>query len=160
MNIFCVHDDPRIAAQMLCDKHVVKMVLESAQLMSTTYQHFGWPAPYKPTHRNHPCAVWLRAGAENYEWLREHARALAAEYTFRYGKRHKSAVVIDALWATPPFLPAGGTPHPQCVPDTYKSVNAVDAYRAYYIGDKASIATWNRGRPAPEWWSQGGPHAP
>ena len=70
MNIFYIDTCPVKAAQMQCDKHVVKMVLESAQMLCTAHHSF-WQhdVPYKPTHRNHPSAVWARSNSKHYDWL-------------------------------------------------------------------------------------------
>jgi hypothetical protein len=94
MNIFVVDTDPQVAARSLCDKHVIKMILESSQLLCTAFHELGVdfisPAYFlKATHRNHPCAIWTRETAGNYLWLARHNLALCGEYTFRYGKIHK-----------------------------------------------------------------------
>jgi len=78
MNIFILSQDPHKAAQYMCDKHVVKLLLESAQILSTVSQ-----GPYKPTHQNHPCTLWTAQGRDNYHWLVEHALELCREYTHR-----------------------------------------------------------------------------
>ena len=153
MNIFILHEHPRIAAQHQCDKHVVKMVLESAQMLCTVASLSNVQgAPYRETHKNHPCTIWARSSIQNWTWLLEHSFGLSAEYTYRYGKVHKSSAAI--LWASKncPSLPDTGlTPFAQAMPQQYKHADAVTAYRAYYIGEK-SFARWNRGRPAPAWW--------
>lgn len=119
MNIFHVHGDPKLAAQSLVDKHVVKMILESAQLLSTAHRVLDgiqeieskyvegslppryrkvkvWKLNdarenvlYKATHINHPSAIWCRQSIGNYDWLVEHFFALCEEYTYRYEKKHK-----------------------------------------------------------------------
>jgi hypothetical protein len=153
MNIFVLDPDPIQAARMLCDKHIPKMVLETAQLLCTTHAHFGHAVPYKPTHRNHPCAVWLRESRANYTWAWLHGCALADEYTHRYGKVHKSESVIESLRTPPSALGEyDQTPFVQCMPDEYRGHDAVLAYRRYYIGDKSRFARWGRGRLAPDWW--------
>ena len=68
MNIFYLAHNPTDCAQMHCDKHVVKMILETAQLLSTAHHERGSTAPYKSTHRNHPSAVWVRSGVKQYQW--------------------------------------------------------------------------------------------
>ena len=153
MNIFFVDRDPVIAAQSLCDKHVVKMVLESAQIMcSALYKHGQTNIPYKPTHKNHPCVVWAAVSRANFNWLSKHAKALCVEYTHRYGKIHKSEAVID--WCITHVFPYVGQPTPpaQAMPDQYKSLCPVKAYRTYYINDKLKNmdCRWSRRTP-PEW---------
>ena len=93
MNIFVLHPMPDIAARMQCDRHVVKMTLETAQMLSTAINELGGQAPYKSAHVNHPCSVWARETLSNFEWLWEHGINLAQEYTARYGKVHKSEAV-------------------------------------------------------------------
>ena len=84
MNIFVLDYNPKRAAQMQCDKHVVKMPLETAQILCSAFE--PGTAPYKRTHYNHPCSVWGRESKVNYKWLIEHGLALSDEYTYRYGK--------------------------------------------------------------------------
>ena len=163
MDIFVLDRDPVVAAQMQCDRHVVKMVLESAQMLSTAVNLLGGDARYKTAHVNHPCSVWARETAGNFLWLYDHGMALAKEYTERYGKRHKSEEVIqdcmyqwEAGWIWSGADPHLVTPHPLCMPDEYKTDDVVQSYRAYYLGDKVRFAQWNKTRPAPQWWAQGG----
>lgn len=156
MNIFVLDRDPTAAAQMQADKHVTKMVLETAQLLCSAFP--AGAAPYKRTHYTHPCGVWTRASWHNFAWLLCHGFALADEYTHRYGKVHKSREVIqwcadNVVSADIPMPSAGLTPFAQAMPDEYKRADAVEAYRAYYRGGKATIAYWRKNRPAPEWWS-------
>lgn len=147
MNIFRVDNDPIVAARMLCNRHVVKMVLETAQMLSTING-----GPYKPTHANHPCTLWAKASKCNYAWLALHGLALCDEYTARYSKRHKCEDIIEQLSAIPESIePLACTPQPLCMPDEYKRDSIVESYRAYYRGDKAYFATWPAGL-TPEWF--------
>lgn len=149
MNIFVLDSDPTKAAQYQCDRHVVKMVLESAQLLCAAHES----APYKRTHYNHPCAVWTRSSMSNYKWLLSHAYALAAEYKKRYGKEHKCVEVLD--WCRdndPMILDLGLTPFAQAMPDQYKNDDPVVAYRSYYINEKNKIAKWKHGN-VPAWYT-------
>lgn len=181
MNIFILDEDPDIAARHHCDKHVVKMILESAQMLSSSHW-MGWsqvlssPADlkqkqtkswllenvpydlqpaYSMTHVNHPCTIWARETRKNYEWLCVHAKSLCEEYTRRYGKRHKSEDVIDWLIEnTPPHLhncTRELTAFAQAMPDIYKNESAVIAYRSYYVGEKMSFAKWNHSE-TPQWF--------
>ena len=155
MKIFVLHPDPGIAARMQCDRHVVKMTLESAQMLSTAVNELGGQAPYKSAHVNHPCAVWVRESLGNFLWLYDHGMALAKEYTQRYGKVHKSEAVIQECMDKVRPLPLfnlSRTPHPLCMPDEYKSDDAVEAYRRFYIAAKAGFAQWNKTTEAPSWW--------
>ena len=145
MNIFMLADTPEESATLQCDKHVVKMPLETAQLLCSA--HPEGDAPYKRTHYNHPSAVWVRESIANYFWAVDHGLELCDEYHRRYGhkknKQHASRAVIEWAAANCPDLPnIGPTPMPQCMPDEFKDDDTVTAYRQYYKGDKAAIATW------------------
>jgi hypothetical protein len=152
LNIFAVDSDPVVAARSLCDAHVVKMILESAQMLCAA--HPQGVAPYKRSHYNHPCTIWARTNKANYEWLCQHGKALCEEYTIRYGKRHKSEDVIDWCMSNYSEIPNGSlTPHAQAMPDQYKKPCFVAAYRAYYIGEKSKFAKWKKRLP-PEWYAK------
>lgn len=141
MNIFYLDPDPVIAAQMQCDKHVVKMVLETAQILSTVLG-----GPYKPTHMHHPSVIWA---STQIEWTLRHFVGLLDEYKFRYDREHKCrSLVFDV----PEINDDPWTDPPQCMPVNYHQPDTVSAYRAYYRGDKARFAKWARGRAAPEWF--------
>ena len=159
MNIFYLDRNPRIAAQMMCDKHVVKMILESAQMLSTTHRVLDGDdvanskGLYKMAHKNHPSTIWVRTNAENYEWLWTHMDALMKEYTYRYDKRHATERLIEPLKQQPKCITSSGyIDPPQCMPDQCKKEDTVTSYRTYYIIEKVKIATWNKKRSAPKWW--------
>lgn len=158
MNIFVVDADPVVAARSLCDKHVVKMPSETAQMLCTVSWGFNVQAPYRVSHLHHPCIRWVETSGANWEWLVRHGLALCAEYTRRYGRIHASEAVIR--WAEV----AGGKPHDgpltpfvQAMPEKYQGPDAVRAYRAFYRGDKARFARWKPPSLAPEWWDIPGP---
>jgi len=171
MNIFVLDNDPVTAANMMCDKHIVKMILESCQLLSTAHHvcdgqkltitgkkvYFSYdcnkPNLLKAAMINHPCNVWARETRENYLWLWKHAYALCKEYTYRYGKVHKlEALLLNELHDAPKFIPKGKlTPFAQAMPDIYRDVNPVVAYRKYYINEKAKIAKWKNSQ-IPSWF--------
>lgn len=157
MNIFYVSSNPVIAAQELCDKHVVKMVLETTQILSTVLHRYGMGeiAPYKITHPNHPCVLWAGDSRSHWRWLLSHGEALSAEYTYRYEKVHKCDAYIKEMamvTTSIPFEKEGFLSPPQCMPEEYRHANTVEAYRRYYIGDKSSFAVWNNKRPQPLWF--------
>lgn len=154
MNIFVLDTDPALAAVAQCDKHVVKMPLETAQLLCTTAALNGaTDVRYKPTHRNHPCAIWARTSRANFDWLTAHGVALADEYTRRYGKTHASkSVIVDAIRHRVVIPDGALTPFAQAMPDAYRAVDVVAAYRAYYLGAKRDIATWRAPAVVPSWW--------
>ena len=156
MNIFYLDKSAVISAQYMCDKHVVKMILESAQLLCTAHHICPTDAErpekfYKKTHMNHPSAIWARASADNYLWLTAHAKALLSEYTHRYGKQHASTPVIRWCSANIPNIPSGKlTEMPQCMPDEYKMDDPVLGYRNYYKHGKAHLHNW-KNRSVPYW---------
>lgn len=156
MNIFVLHDDPKIAAEMHCDKHVVKMILESAQMLCTVANHLGFPdIPYKSTHLNHPCTVWARESKQNYIWLLDLFYSLHKEWQYRYNhtRLHKSIeklAYINFIEVADALPDLGLTPYAQAMPDHYRNKDAVKAYRAYYIGDKAGLLQYTK-RNKPEW---------
>ena len=126
MNIFYLDSDPVKAAQVQYNKHVVKMILESAQMLCTAHHHYdnGHNVPYKKAHYNHPSTIWCRQNASQYMWLYDHMIALGKEYTKRYKKTHltitKCAEVLKQL---PPTIPETiFTEPPQCMPDQYKVI--------------------------------------
>lgn len=136
MNIFYLSRDPVEAAQAQCDRHVVKMILETAQLLSTAHHELDGESPaYKPTHKNHPSAVWVRESLDHYEWTLYHLEALGREYERRYSKVHKTIRDhFKALQRPPVSLQGirGYQDPPQCMPDECKRSDAVLGYQVYY----------------------------
>ena len=152
MNIFFLHFAPRRAAEYHCDKHVVKMILETAQLLYTAHwivSPEGLPSnAYKKTHPNHPCAIWARASRANYVWLAELGMALCSEYTFRYSRVHLTEAHLRWLADHIPTLAdVGITKLPQAMPDVYKHRNPVRAYRSYYLGAKQRMLVYSSRSP-------------
>jgi hypothetical protein len=170
MNIFYLHNDPVICAEMHNDKHCIKMILEYAQLLSTAHrfldgvQSIGLsysgrkqtryvlsdsrePILYSATHINHPSAIWVRQSRDNYAWLWSLLNALCKEYTYRYGKIHKverEGLLLE-LW----YIPAKIAEHPTfteptpAMPDEVKVAgNSMASYRNYYINNKKHLASW------------------
>jgi len=155
MNIFVLDENPQIAAQMHNDKHVVKMILETAQLLCGVHHMTDsqYVIPYKLSHKNHPCSIWSRECIENYTWLCDLGIALCDEYQYRYGKRHKSLDVIEWALFYRPNLPTYGdiTPFALAMPDECKVNSAVESYRTYYIMHKKSLGSW-KNRKEPDWF--------
>lgn len=151
MNIFVLDKDVKKCAKYHCDKHVVKMLVEYTQLLSSTYYYTEQNelAPYKLTHKNHPCSVWTRKSLSNWLWLKELGLALYDEYKHRYNKQHKSGELLINL-QTPNLDDIGLTEHPQCMPIEYMDMDVVKAYRNYYIGDKLHFVKY-KNRPLPDW---------
>ena len=180
MNIFYLDEDVSKAAQYHNDKHCVKMILEYAQLMSTAHRVLDGikynslsktgrkviryklennneeNTIYKACHIQHPSAVWVRDNAYNYHWLYQMWSCLHEEFKIRYGKEHKSYVVLKDLLRNPPKnIPLNIPFHQptQAMPDDVKNKDSITAYRNYYIKYKNSFATWKTS--IPEWYSEG-----
>ena len=153
MNIFILDTNPKKCAKFHVDKHCVKMILETAQLLCGVHWVLGGEAPYKLSHKNHPCAIWTRECIENYIWLCDLGLELCEEYTYRYGKRHKSQDIIEWCLMNQPNLRYNGdiTEFALAMPDECKVGNAVESYRAYYIAEKSGFAVWKK-REVPEWF--------
>ena len=150
MNIFVLDFNPRKAAQMHCDKHVIKMIVETAQILSTVHWNSGSKAPYKPTHRYHPCVVWAQYSIDNYRWLVRLGLELCAEYTYRYNKIHKTQEVLFELSEREPLLPFCGavSSFALAMPEQYHFDCPVQSYRKYYRDEKAHFAKYtNRDKP-------------
>ena len=147
MNIFYLDKCPDKAARLQYNKHVVKMILESAQMLCTAHHCYGnaeqkLNVPYKQAHLNHPSTVWTRRSKSTYMWLYNHMMALGDEYTKRYGKTHLSITKCKDFLATPPKHIQGEEfiQPPQAMPDEYKDPCSIQAYWNYYIGEKHTIA--------------------
>lgn len=144
MNIFYLDPSPRRSVDFMSDKHIVKMVLESAQLLCTAHQildsktHIDGVELYKVAHKNHPSSIWVRSNKHHYNWLYEHFVELSNEYTQRYKKTHTTYSKLSHVLSKPPEnipqkkfeLP------PQCMPDQYKNKSTVKAYLTYYANEK------------------------
>lgn len=154
MNIFFLHWDPRICAMMYVDKHVLKIIIEIVQMLSCSHHvtDSNYTPPYKITHKNHPCTIWVRTSIDNYNYTVKLGLELCKEYTHRYGKIHKCQSYIKELGNNIPPIPSiGFTPPAQAMPDMYKdNKDAVEAYRAYYFFEKIDLHVWKK-RDVPKW---------
>ncbi len=154
MNIFVLSESTREAARMHCDKHVVKMPLETAQLLCTAHQVLDGENDilYKATHINHPCSIWVRLSKGNYFWTYMLFRDLAKEYKHRYGKNHLSWTKLEKWLRFPPkAIPEGSvTPFAQAMPEDCICDDAVTAYRHYYNKHKRHLHNWTN-RHVPDW---------
>jgi hypothetical protein len=184
MNIFYLHEDPEICAQMHNDKHVVKMILEYAQLLSTAHRFLDGTISmgrsksgrkktsyvlddqrdsvlYAATHINHPSAKWVRHCEQNYFWLFEMWIELLREYSHRYDKVHSSDRLVEYLANSPKNIPKDveWSPPWRAMPDEFKVDRSIDdytvkSYRAYYLGAKVKMCRWTN-REMPEWFADG-----
>lgn len=154
MNIFFLHEAPIMAASFHCDRHVGKMLLESAQLLSTAHHEFGHPVTYKPTHRNHPCAVWVRDSRLHYNYVSDLARSLAREFRLRFEKDHATSLVLERELLLPPegLVKSGWEQPPQCMPEQFRGKDAVMAYRAYYCSKADQFQMKWTNRFTPQWF--------
>lgn len=177
MNIFYLDKDPKACAEMHVDKHCVKMILETAQLLSTAHRVLDgtevigvsktgrkakrWQLNdhrettlYSATHINHPSAVWCRQSALNYTWLHSLLVRLCQEYTFRYGKVHKCFEIgLVHKLATPPnnIKHDDFTEPTPAMPEQYKVAgDSVQSYHNYYNGEKQRMFSWKK-REVPSW---------
>ena len=159
MNIFYFYDSPMKSAQAQPDKMLVKMPLETAQMLCTAHRELDGDeyadkvGLYKRAYWNHPCTIWARETSENYWWLFRHFLALGDEYTYRYGKEHASVAKLKYVLQTSPkaIKLDERTPVAQAMPEEYKDENPITAYRNYCINEK-HYAKWERGRDKPSWW--------
>ena len=185
MNIFYLHKDPIEAAKQSCDKHVVKMIVESAQMLSTAHRMIDgnlytdktktgrkikrWKHPnpnmektlYKACHTGHPSTVWVMESAYNYHWLYKHMMALNTEFKMRYGHilDHKTVQLLEGALMYPPkniSLNTIATDPPPAMPDYCKIPgDSVASYRKYYIYEKQRFATWKSPSTVPAWYIDG-----
>lgn len=176
MNIFYLDESPKTCAQQHVDKHVVKMIIEYAQLMSTAHRMLDgkeyiddssgrrikrWKHPsdnmeqvlYKASHINHPSAVWARETAANYMWLYSLWKELCEEYTYRYGKVHLTQQKLESILSNAPsnIDDSEMTEVPQAMPDDVKTSNSIEAYRNYYMRYKSYMGKWKK-RNIPTWF--------
>ena len=185
MNIFYLDHDPVVAAQMSCDKHVVKMIVESAQMLSTAHRMIDgneysdktksgrkikrWKHPnpnlentlYKACHTGHPSTLWVMESAYNYHWLYRHMMALNTEFKMRYGHilDHKTVQLLEGPLMYPPrkiSLNKIATEPPPAMPDYCKIPgDVIESYRKYYCLEKTSFATWKSPASTPLWYTEG-----
>lgn len=152
MNIFILDKNIDKCARYHCDQHVVKMILESVQIMCTALNKKGMVTPYKSTHMQHPCVLWVEQSYDNFMWLHDLAVALNNEYRFRFQKEteHKSIAVLKKIIQYQ-YESRGLTEFAQAMPDKYKVPNnPVKAYRQFYLGEKMHFARWTK-RRIPAW---------
>jgi len=181
MNIFVLEDCPVKAAEVQCDKHVVKMVVESGQMLSTAHRMLDgdlevyinakgrkarrynlndWRQQvlYKAVHYHHPCTVWTMESSENYNWHWKHLEALCAEYRFRYGKVHKTEeTILHALKSLPKNIPIGKMTNFKLAmgsnPECMDENDIVGSYRSFYHTKQSRFKMRWTGRPVPNWFT-------
>jgi hypothetical protein len=151
MNIFALHKCPFYSAILMCDKQVVKMILESAQLLSTAhYLNQSTVVAYKPTHVKHKCTLWASSTSSNYDWLFAHMVGLINEYHFRYGNIHTCSYLLQDLSINPCVI-GDLQSFALAMPDEHQCFQShVDCYRSYYKSKPDFIFKYT-GRQVPEW---------
>ncbi|MBF0622942.1 MAG: hypothetical protein HQL54_13565 [Magnetococcales bacterium] len=154
MNIFYLDRDIQRAVRYHSDQHVVKMVLETTQILCSVLWRYGVEAPYRLTHANHPSVLWVGDSLRHYRWTYRFGSVLCDEYTYRFGKIHKCQTVISTLPEYPPIPDEEWRDPPQAMPEQYRSDDVVEAYRRYYRAEKSSFARkgsakWSRRRVPP-----------
>ena len=175
MNIFVLHPEPEQAAQMMADKHIPTMIVESVQMLVQAMLSNGAPAdkmpitksrkqPHRGGYPHHPCTIWAGQSMANWVWLFCHAETLCDEYEKRFGKVHYGREQLNHMvsmfeWAL--YIPEGKlTPFVRALNQSEgrnldllePTVSTVEAYRTFYLREKASFAKWEKGTPAPDWW--------
>lgn len=174
MNIFILDRDPVKCAEMMVDSHVVKMILETGQILSTTHRvldgkkrlntkgKYEWVIEddirddilYKATHINHPCSIWTRQSVQNYEWLLEHFYALSEEFKYRFNKSHLTYTKLHLHVNSPPYNLTEWemTPFALAMDESYMidKKDPVACYRNYYKYGKSHLHKWTK-RNKPDW---------
>lgn len=178
MNIFYLDYDVKSCAIQHCDKHVVKMITEYAQLLSTCHRVLdgqminamsntgkrkvkAWQLPddresvlYRASHHaKHPCNIWLHKSKSHYDWLYNLFITLGDEYEYRYGRKHLAITKLKDILKNPPYnlIDNGFEDPPQAMPDEYKDSDTITAYRKFYNGPKKKFAKW-KNRDKPYWF--------
>jgi hypothetical protein len=182
MNLFILDTDPIKAAQLQCDKHVVKMIVESGQMLSTVHRMLDgtetkrpsksgktmvkyWEHPeedmenvlYKAVHINHPCTIWSRESIANYIWHYNHFEALCDEYKYRYNKEHATDTLLRKVLMRPPIniSEEGQTPFKLAMKSNPECMfdDPVKSYQAFYKTKKDRFKmVWTK-RDVPEWFT-------
>jgi len=177
MNIFMLDYNPKLSAQFHNDKHVVKMIVEYAQLLSTAHRILDGKEEevryqtktgsfrkkkvfslvdntlntsiYAAAHVNHPSSIWVRESKSNYNWLHEMSLHLVEEYKIRYGnKKHKTESVLINLFKVPSNINDHGfTLLKLAMPEKFHKTCPVESYRDYYRTDKEHLANWKTNKP-------------
>lgn len=147
MNIFVLDQDPKLAAEYHCDKHVVKMAVEYTQILSTVIHLTNSTTNdyvYRETHKHHPCVLWVGESLSHWEWLWRLGHNLGNEYTKRYGKIHKSTRALRNLPIPNRLIDKGWLrDQPQAMPEEFMCDNVVHAYRNFYLMDKFRFTKWS-----------------
>ena len=160
MNIFITDPCSERSANALCDMHLVKMVVETGQILSTAilFHAPDTEGLYKPTHKNHPCVVWARTCRRSFCWLLDHGLCLAEEYERRFGREHKTHALLKlmmGMWQAMPVTGKEQPPFVYCGPEEHSNPDVPTAYRTYlsakYKAWGPKKARWTNAEP-PSWF--------
>jgi hypothetical protein len=165
MNIFVLDYDYNKAADYHADKHICKMIVETAQMLCTAYHILGEKHKintifqrcgkfYKKTHANHPCSIMVRDNINNFDWVLQLGLRLCFQYYIRFGdhsKNHSTTPLLLEMESRRPYLPNKPLWFAQAMPEQYKNHDTIIAYRNYYMAEKRHIAKWKYTQQ-PEWW--------
>ena len=181
MNRFIIEASPEACAMSLCNSHVVKMVLEEGQMLSTVHRVVDgkeitgktksgrnqkqWVLPdrrektlYKACHVNHPCTIWARETTANYKWAVDFFEAVSKEYTWRYEKNHATHFKLSRFLKNPPNNIDRSlelTPFPLAMgaaPHCIDEENPIQSYRDYYWSKRENFdMVWTK-REKPSWF--------
>lgn len=184
MNIFVLDENPQIAAQMHCDKHCNKMIIEHTQMLCATYYHTigisrkkeivdnqdvvnmlfadfprkkedGSDHPYAITHVNHPCTIWTRESKSNWFWLLECTKSLCDEFEKRWKHKHSVFKILEWMENRQPNIPDKGLSlFAQVVPECFRGKSAIDAYRKYYGMKTSYMQVQWKYTSPPDWWTE------
>lgn len=181
MNVFVLDKNPVLAAKMHCDKHVPKMIVESAQMLSTAHRMLDGSAVkrpsksgktmvtyyelpdsredilYKSVHMNHPCTVWTRESAHNYDWHYRLFVALCEQFRFRFEKDHATELLLkEPLKQLPKNIPHKGlTQFPLAMgsnPECMDPSDPVKSYREFYQTKQHRFDMKWKKVPIPGWF--------
>lgn len=156
MNIFYLDQDPVKCASWHIDRHVLKMSIEAAIMLSTTLNELGIKTPYKPSWKNHPCRLWTKT-RENFRYTLELGLAICHEYTYRYGKIHATQTKLEQIKEFVNEVPDGPLTKPAlAMPSQFINDDPIESYKSYYrskIYDKSGkrMDKWKKRNP-PEWF--------
>lgn len=159
MNIFLLEQDKngnidwRKSAESLDNMRIVKMILESMQMLSTVYQQYQKvDGLYRPTHINHPCTKWVGESLENFSLTIEHAIYMNETFKKRFDKSHRSIELLklfDKRNYRHFFSNKKFTIPPLAMPDEFRGDNVVESYQNYFVSK--DLIKYNR-EDIPKWF--------
>jgi predicted nucleic acid-binding Zn finger protein len=162
MNIFAINNCPSQSAKELCNKHIIKMPLETLGMLVFAFEEGKtlYPNNRKNRHYLHPASIWARSSKNNFEWLLEHGFSLCSEYQIRYKREHFACshlLDIKKNINNLIFEQVNLTPFSRCF-SSFKeeldktTTNTIEAYKLFYKKDKKDFAKWPSLEKIPSWW--------